>query len=217
MPTMTISLDGVALKDIVLTQPRTTLGRRPYNDIVVDNLAVSGEHAVLVQQPQGLELIDLNSTNGTYVNGKAIVSTLLKPGDLIDIGRYQIRVTLDPVPDADPPPAPARTLASASTPAAPGSAAVPAPAPTARVRVLSGPAAGKEMTLTKVVTTLGKPGVAVAAINQSTAGYTFCRVDGSTAPLLNGQAVGQQAVPLQHKDLISIAGTEMCFLLEGAS
>lgn len=95
MPTLTISLDGVDLKSIELTQPRTTLGRRPYNDIVMDHLAVSGEHAVFVQKPQGLELIDLNSTNGTYVNGKAIVATVLQPGDLIEIGRYKMRVTWD--------------------------------------------------------------------------------------------------------------------------
>ena len=209
MPTMTISLDGVALKDIALTQPRTTLGRRPYNDIVVDNLAVSGEHAVFVQKPEGLELIDLNSTNGTYVNGRAVVSILLKPDDLIEIGRYQIRVTLDSTP-ATPSPASASPESSAiATPAA-----AQTPAPTARIRVLSGPAAGKEMTLTKVVTTLGKPGVSVAAINQRTDGYTFCLVDGQTAPLLNGKAVGTEAVPLKHKDLISIAGTEMCFLQE---
>lgn len=184
MPTLTISLDGVALKEIALSQPRTTLGRRPYNDIVVDNLAVSGEHAVLVQKPQGLELIDLNSTSGTYVNGKALASALLQPDDLIEIGRYQMRVTLDTV----------------------------APVPTARIRVLSGPAAGKAMTLTKKVTTLGTPGVAVAAINHRATGYTFRLVDGNTTPLVNGQPIGKEPAPLNNKDVISLAGTEMQFL-----
>lgn len=189
MPTMTISLDGVALKDIALTQPRTTLGRRPYNDIVVDNLAVSGEHAVFVQKPEGLELIDLNSTNGTYINGKAIVSALLKPDDVIEIGRYQIRVTLDPVV----PPPPAQSVGPA------------------RIRVLSGAAAGKEMPLTKTVTTMGKPGISVAAIQRHDHGYTLSLVEGHTAPLLNGQPVGKEPVPLQNNDVIALAGTEMQF------
>ena len=192
MPTMTISLDGVALKDIALSHPRTTLGRRPYNDIVVDNLAVSGEHAVFVQKPEGLELIDLNSTNGTYVNGRAVISTLLKPGDVIEIGRYEIRMTFE-------------------TPTEPPAPAGPKP-DLARIRVLSGPAAGKEMTLTKVVTTLGKPGIAVAAINHRSDGYTISLVDGDTAPLVNGQPIGQAPVPLRSNDVLTLAGTEMQFL-----
>lgn len=204
MPTMTISLDGVALKDIALTQPRTTLGRRPYNDIVVDNLAVSGEHAVFVQKPEGLELIDLNSTNGTYVNGRAVISTLLKPGDVIEIGRYEIRVAFEtPLVQA--------TAKPAAPPAEP-TASAPPETGRARIRVLSGPAAGKEMTLTKVVTTLGKPGIAVAAINHRADGYTISLVDGDTPPLVNGQPIGQEPVPLRSNDVLTLAGTEMQFL-----
>ncbi|NIC39789.1 FHA domain-containing protein, partial [Aquabacterium sp. A08] len=132
-----------------------TLGRRPYNDIVVDNLAVSGEHAVFVRHPDGLEVQDLHSTNGTYLNGKAVVSARVGAGDLLEIGRYQMRV----LPDATDS-APAEATPAAAAPAA------------ARILVLNGPAAGKAMTLTKVVTTLGKPGVAVAAINHRGDGYT---------------------------------------------
>ena len=47
MPRMIVSIDGVVIKEVQLTKERTTLGRRPYNDIVIDNLAVSGEHAVI--------------------------------------------------------------------------------------------------------------------------------------------------------------------------
>ncbi|TDQ37494.1 FHA domain-containing protein [Tepidicella xavieri] len=209
MPTLTISLDGVDLKSIELTQPRTTLGRRPYNDIVMDHLAVSGEHAVFVQKPQGLELIDLNSTNGTYVNGKAIVATVLQPGDLIEIGRYKMRVTWD---DAAPsaPPAAAPTAPDAPAPAT--EPAAPA-APAARIRVLSGPAAGREMPLTKAVTTLGKPGVAVAAIHHGADGhYTLRLIDGNTPPLVNGQPVGKEPAALHGNDVITLAGTQMQFL-----
>jgi pSer/pThr/pTyr-binding forkhead associated (FHA) protein len=74
MPKMIVSIDGVVIKEVQLTKDRTTLGRRPYNDIVIDNLAVSGEHAVLQMTGSEVHLEDLNSTNGTYVNGKAAIA-----------------------------------------------------------------------------------------------------------------------------------------------
>ncbi|NIC39655.1 FHA domain-containing protein, partial [Aquabacterium sp. A08] len=156
-----------------------TLGRRPYNDIVVDNLAVSGEHAVFVRHPDGLEVQDLHSTNGTYLNGKAVVSARVGAGDLLEIGRYQMRVlpdATDSAPAEAPPTAPASAAAQEPPLAAPAPAQTATPAAAApaaaRIQVLNGPAAGKAMTLTKVVTTLGKPGVAVAAINHRGDGYT---------------------------------------------
>lgn len=191
MPTLRITLDGVDLKEIPLTKARTTLGRRPYNDIVVDNLAVSGEHAVFVRHPDGLEVQDLHSTNGTYLNGKAVVSARVGPDDLLEIGRYQMRV----LPDA--------------TDSAPAEAPPTAPA-AARILVLNGPAAGKAMTLTKVVTTLGKPGVAVAAINHRGDGYTLTHVDGAPARV-NGQALADTPVVLHPGDQIELAGTQMRF------
>ena len=71
MPKMIVSIDDVVIKEVQLTKDRTTLGRRPYNDIVIDNLAVSGEHAVILMSGSEVTLEDLNSTNGSYVNGKA--------------------------------------------------------------------------------------------------------------------------------------------------
>ena len=79
MPKMIVSIDGVVIKEVQLTKDRTSLGRRPYNDIVIDNLAVSGEHAVLQMSGNDVHLEDLNSTNGTYVN---IVARHLQHGVL---------------------------------------------------------------------------------------------------------------------------------------
>ncbi|MCW0038271.1 FHA domain-containing protein, partial [Acinetobacter baumannii] len=73
MPTLVISIDGAVIKEVQLTKERTTLGRRPYNDIVIDNLAVSGEHAVLSIVDGAVIIEDLRSTNGTYVNGQPIL------------------------------------------------------------------------------------------------------------------------------------------------
>ena len=91
MPTLVISIDGAVIKEVQLTKERTTLGRRPYNDIVIENLAVSGEHAVIILADGKVSIEDLRSTNGTYVNGRAIQRQPLLNGDLLDIGRYKIR------------------------------------------------------------------------------------------------------------------------------
>lgn len=213
MPAITIALDGVNLKDIPLTKARTTLGRRPYNDIVMDHLAVSGEHAVFALHDDGVELLDLHSTNGTYVNGKAIVSARVGPHDLIEIGRYQIRVKTDVVAEASTPQAEPSGVPghNTQTEGVPDTVVGHAQA---RIQVLNGPASGREMTLTKVVTTLGKPGVAVAAITHRGAGYVLSRVEGDSPPSVNGQGLGAEAVGLRHNDVISLAGTEMKFLLE---
>src|SRR5512132_2856558 len=91
MPKMIVSIDGVVIKEVQLSKDRTTLGRRPYNDIVIDNLAVSGEHAVLLMNGNEVFLEDLNSTNGTYVNGKAVKKQLLQNADTVEIGKYKIK------------------------------------------------------------------------------------------------------------------------------
>ncbi len=201
MVKLTIAMDGVDLKDIVLTKDRTTIGRRPYNDIVIDNLAVSGEHAVFVLRNGKVEIEDLASTNGTYVNGKAVHTAMVTAGDVIEIARYKIRLDM---PGGTQAPAPAMHTAPAP-PSTSGS-----PLPPAKIRVLTGNAAGREMPLVKVVTTLGKPGVAVASITHRPHGYTLALVDGQGCTL-NGQDIGAAPVALQPQDVIDLAGTQMRF------
>jgi len=83
----------VVIKEVQLTKDRTTLGRRPYNDIVIDNLAVSGEHAVVLMVGNEVHLEDLNSTNGTYINGKAARKQILQNHDLVEVGKYKLKFT----------------------------------------------------------------------------------------------------------------------------
>ena len=99
MPKMIISIDGVVIKEVQLTKDRTTLDRRPYNDIVIDNLAVSGEHAVLTAAASDVFIEDLNSTNGTYINGKAVKKQLLQTNDVVEIGKYRIKFLADEAED----------------------------------------------------------------------------------------------------------------------
>ena len=99
MGKLVVSLDGVVIKEVQITKDKTSLGRRPYNDIVIDNLAVSGEHAVLQMVGADVFIEDLNSTNGTYINGRAVKKQLLQHNDTVEIGKYKIKYLLEEAPD----------------------------------------------------------------------------------------------------------------------
>ena len=92
MPKLIVSIDGVVIKEVPLTKERTSLGRRPYNDIVIDNLAVSGEHAVVHLRGDHVEIEDLGSTNGTWVNGRRVDRSPLTPGDRVRVGQLELVV-----------------------------------------------------------------------------------------------------------------------------
>lgn len=221
MPKMIVSIDEVVIKEVQLTKERTTLGRRPYNDIVIDNLAVSGEHAVIQMAGSEVAIEDLNSTNGTYVNGKAVKRQPLQSGDAIEIGKYKIKFVGDAAENNFD-----KTMVYKAQPAAPRPASMPstqASAPmglseaalglqNAAIKVLSGAAAGREVPLTKVVTTVGKPGVAVAAITKRQHGFVVHHVEGGGSPTLNGSPISSDPVTLKNGDVIELAGTQMQFV-----
>ncbi len=184
MPKMIVSIDGVVIKEIQLTKDRTSLGRRPSNDIVIDNLAVSGEHAVLQMSGNEVYLEDLNSTNGTYVNGKAVKKQLLQNSDTVEIGKYRIKYINE----------------------------VEGVGLNATIKVMSGAAAGREVALVKAVTTIGKPGVAVAAITRRSHGFVVAHVEGVDRPSLNGTPIGTEPVTLKNGDVLELAGTQMQFV-----
>lgn len=193
MPRLVVSIDGAIIKEVMLTKERTTLGRRPYNDIVISNLAVSGEHALLHCANGRVSIEDLQSTNGTYVNHQRVTRQELHHGDMLNIGQYQLDLQLTPEEYE----AWGATAASAQP---------------ACLR-LEGQIT-REVTLVKPVTTLGKPGVAVAAITRKAAGFTLSRVEGADGSLrLNGVDVGTEAQMLRHEDRIELAGSRLQFLL----
>ncbi len=235
MPTLVISIDGAVIKEVQLIKERTTLGRRPYNDIVIDNLAVSGEHAVLSIVDGAVIIEDLRSTNGTYVNGQPILRQTLNHGDLLDIGKYKIRFVQQQVSASSRSALAAIAAAVEATRPAPLAEDLPSQFSTqtpsgfdhtlppsmaglatrqAAIRMLNGNAAGREVPLVKVVTTLGKPGVAVASITQKHHGFVLAQLEGDALSLkLNGQEIGRRPMPLQHGDTVELAGTQMQFLV----
>src|SRR3978361_1140045 len=91
MTKLILSLDGMVIREYPLTKERTTIGRKPHNDIQIDNLAVSGEHAVIVTILNDSFLEDLGSTNGTLVNGQPIKKHFLQPNDVIELGKYKLK------------------------------------------------------------------------------------------------------------------------------
>ena len=237
MPTLVISIDGAVIKEVQLTKERTTLGRRPYNDIVIENLAVSGEHAVIILADGKVSIEDLRSTNGTYVNGRAVQKQPLLNGDLLDIGRYKIRFLDTVIAEPNTPAAAIKKVlahiseevdsdyAKLATPSGFGEISSFAstiqgslsalPERHAMIRMLSGSLQGKEVPLFKVVTTLGKPGVAIASITQKPHGFVLTQLEGASEDLkLNGQVVGPLSVPLLNGDTVDLAGSSMRFVVE---
>jgi pSer/pThr/pTyr-binding forkhead associated (FHA) protein len=279
-----LSMDGLVLKEITLGKERTTIGRKPHNDIQIDNLAVSGEHAVIVTILNDSFLEDLGSTNGTLVNGQPIKKHFLQSNDVIELGKYKLKYINDtagkttapqdfektmvlrpgaaPKPGAAPPAAGAPSMSTSqgvptippaqpapamatSQPMRPPPAAAPPPPPppsasqpmatsqamptmgtsqplsasqpmaaggkVAAIQILSGANAGKEMELTKALTTLGKPGVQVAVITKRPQGYFITHVEGANFPILNGKLLDAQAHPLGDHDIVELAGVKMEF------
>jgi len=278
MAKLILSMDGLVLKEIPLTKERTTIGRKPHNDIQIDNLAVSGEHAVIVTILNDSFLEDLGSTNGTVVNGSPIKKHFLQNNDVIELGKYKLKFVGEAAPaatgekadfektmvlrpsamkavaaagaaagggaqaataqrqaavqaaaasaaatgiaDKDAASKPAATPA----PAPAAAAAAPAPAPSApratggqplgAIQLLSGGNAGKELELTKPLTTLGKPGVQVAVLTRRPQGYFITHVEGAKRPSVNGQEIGAAPHSLKDHDVIELAGIKMEFFLK---
>jgi pSer/pThr/pTyr-binding forkhead associated (FHA) protein len=235
MARLILSLDGTVLAEYNMNKERYTIGRLPDNDIRIDNPAVSGHHSLIINILNDSFLEDLNSTNGTYVNGKLIKKHALQHGDVITAGHHQLRFVEDDEAQQDefektmviqPSARPVERIRAAvagSTATATAAGATSARrtlgngAPAirkAKLQVLSGAFAGRELELTKALTTLGRPGVQVAAITRRSEGYFIVHVDAEgddNFPLVNGAKIGAQARKLADNDVIQLAGVKMGF------
>jgi pSer/pThr/pTyr-binding forkhead associated (FHA) protein len=231
MARLILSLDGQVMAEYNMNKERYTVGRLPDNDIRIDNPAVSGHHSLIINILNDSFLEDLNSTNGTYVNGKLIKKHALQHGDVITAGHHQLRFVEDDDAQQDefektmviqPSQRPIEKIQSARTKAeSAGSTATRRALPEgavankkAKLQVLSGAFAGRELELTKALTTLGRPGVQVAAITRRLDGFYIVHVDADTPenyPLVNGTPIGAQARRLVDNDVIQLAGVKMGF------
>ena len=235
MARLVLSLDGQVMAEYNMNKERYTIGRLPDNDIRIDNPAVSGHHSLIINILNDSFLEDLNSTNGTYVNGKLIKKHALQHGDVITVGHHQLRFVEDDEQQdefektmviqpssrpmeklraaADVADAVSPALSATGTRRALGDGAAAAALKKAKLQVLSGAFAGRELELNKALTTLGRPGVQVAAITRRADGFFIVHVESKEAdfPLLNGTAIGSQATRLTDNDVIQLAGVKMGF------
>ena len=223
MGKLILSMDGQVLKEIPLSKERITIGRKAQNDVQIDNLAVSGEHAVLQMSGNEVYLEDLNSTNGTYVNGKAVKKQLLAHNDTVEVGKYKIKYMVEDGTDYEKTmimkpgsettvPLHGQPVNAGGRNSAFGALGLPSAVGSATIRVMNGAAAGREVALTKVVTTVGKPGVQVASITKRPAGYVLAHVEGASRPAVNGNPLVGETIGLKNGDVIELAGTQMQFV-----
>lgn len=233
MAKLILTLDDSFISEYPLDKARISIGRRPSNDIHIDNLAVSGEHAAIMQVGDAFYMEDLASTNGTIVNDVIVERHLLQHADLIEIGKYKLKY-INPfiasrqsavASKADfqqtimvRPPAvkaaalPAITALTTTVAASPLAGATTASL-NGIIQVLNGSSIGRELVLNKALTTLGKTGVQVAVITKRSDGYFITHVEGQVFPILNGASIGVQAYALSDHDVIELAGVKMEFYL----
>lgn len=199
MAKIVLTMDGAVPRELVLSKARTTIGRGPHNDLVIDSLAVSAEHATITLIGNDAILEDLNSTNGTQVNGQPIKKHFLQENDLIELAQFRITYISQFEPrlaiECE-----SRLVAGARN------------SRWAAIRVLNGANAGKETPLTKVLTTIGRPGEQVAVIAQRSDGFYLNHVEGDNCVLINGASIAMQGHRLSQGDIIGLVGTQIEFL-----
>ena len=235
MATIQISFSGEVENELQLDKETMTIGRKSDNDIHLDNLAVSGLHARILTILNDSFIEDLNSTNGTYLNGSLIKKNVLADGDVVKIGKHEIKYsnadagsgsdfekTMIINPDSD---GMQETEGSKEIDKSVGAIVAEIASSDsgrssqqkARIRLVSGANNGKELPLTKVLTTLGKPGVQVAAITRRPTGYFLIHIDGGNngeRPKVNDIEIGSKAHPLDNNDELEVAGVKMTFFFE---
>lgn len=185
MARIIISQGDMVEQEVELTKPRMTIGRHPSNDIVISHRAVSGQHAAITVSASDIQVEDLGSTNGTFVNGQRIARQTLADRDVIKVALHTISYV--------------------------AGAAVAAATPVAAIEVMNGPNQGKKLMLVKPLTTLGSPGVLVVVIGRQDERYFIRHVDGAGVPLVNGAAIEGEQHFLADGDSIELAGTRMQF------
>ncbi len=232
---MILKFRDAVIGEYMLEGDEITIGRKPGNTIQIDNLAVSGRHARVVRVGSKLVLEDLNSTNGTYVNGERITKHVLKHGDRITVGKHTLIFVEDqqaPQPAPEPEEeelektvvlTPQRAQAAGVKPKAAQSTRVKLPL--GEVRIISGPLAGRTIELSASLTTIGKDdhcrirvkglmvGKQAAAITRRPNGYFIAYVEGFTKPKVNGETVDEEPRRLNDGDVIEIGDTKMQFFL----
>lgn len=202
MAKIIVAKGDTVLQEMDLSKERITIGRRSFNDIVINDLAISGEHAVIVTEKGDSFLEDLNSTNGTQINGQPVRKHFLQDQDVIVLAQYTVTYLEHSIgdnfsPDRGPAPPPFFECRDK----------VPV------LTLLNGVNAGKKTLLTKPITTVGQLGVQVAVVAMSADGYVLMHIDGDVYPVVNGRSIGRTPCSLTNGDVIDLQYGKMKFAL----
>lgn len=200
MPSITVKLKEAVIKQLQLPQGDLSIGRRLTHALVLDDAAVSADHASIFTVGQDSFLKDLGSTNGTYINNRRARKHHLKPGDEILIGRYTLVYS-----DSDGEAATPERLTNASA------AALPAAGGDAALFVLSGFNNGKRIELKAPVTHLGKSGQPAALLSRNGERYVLMTTPEATQVLRNGKSVPAGGTVLESGDIIEVGDTRLQF------
>jgi ribosome-associated protein YbcJ (S4-like RNA binding protein) len=230
MAKIIIKLNNEVVDHIDLRQGDMKVGRKPGCEIVLDNLAVSGEHANIFTIGDDSFIQDLGSTNGTFINNKRLAKHHLRNGDTVVIGQHSLLYLQEAARPAErgsdefaktvviSPMAPTTTpvtkpnTAPASTPVNETPAKLNDQA-AAALFVLDGRSSGRRIDITKSVTNLGKTGRPAGVIVRLPDGYALRAAGDQNVPRVNGRAVPEQGVKLRNGDIIEVAGTRLQFYL----
>jgi hypothetical protein len=234
MAKLVIKLNDEVQDHVEIRQGDMKIGRKPGCDVVLDNLAVSGEHANIFTIGEDSFIQDLNSTNGTFINNKRITKHHLRNGDQVVIGKHTLVFLTERAPQmerpteefaktviinptrSEPPAAPKKAPPAPPAPRAAAPAAPAAhPAPThASLVIVSGSNNGKRIDLVKEVTSLGRTGKRAATIVHTDDGYQLKSGDAEMPAKLNGRPVDSTGTKLHNGDIIEVAGTRLQFYLK---
>lgn len=211
------SFNSNKIGEFALDKEVMTIGRKEDNDIRIENLAVSGHHAKLLTIFDDSFLEDLDSTNGTYVNGQAIKKHPLRSGDVITIGKHELRYMNDSATAAEEDGEKTVLIKPKTTSQSPS---YPNPATNngidyepvtdlekAKLQILNGSGAGKELPLVKASVKLGRAGSEVVQINKRPDGHFIVCLNntaGIAPPRVNGEDIGAGARKLENHDVIEI-------------
>ncbi len=216
MAKLVLCLEGVVLREFPLDRESFSIGRKSQSDIQIDDITVSSKHAVVkieknayMDHIKDVYVVDLESTNGTMVNGQRIKKHMLRHGDVIQIGRHEFKFLDEDAPDFE------KTVMMK-----PDAEKVKTRAlPEAAVKVMNGPKAGHSVDITKSYTTMGNAGSTII-ISKRAQGYYIAHVQskgakpakGEGVPKLNGKKFGANSVPLTDHDVIEVSGMKLEFV-----
>lgn len=255
MARIILSLGGQVMAEYNMTKERYTIGRLPDNDVIIDSPALSGHHSLIINILNDSFLEDLNSTNGTYVNGKLVKKHALQNDDVITMGHHQLKFVASSAEEdyaefartiviENPPenlrkktpnsngmdsdryrhsgldgssktnrPDAGVTDASDAQPL-PTNKASGAASAQAKIQILSGSMAGRDLALNKTLTTLGRPGQQVIAITKRGKAHYIVQVDrkpGGGSAKVNGEQLNGPARQLADNDIIELMDIKMGF------